>query len=192
MPVREVRDGGPASGAPAAPGPGPDPKPAESREVRTADAARATDRQTADARALADILTADRPARSPRGPAELPAVPPRAAEVRSTAAPPPAPAGAVAIPRGELDSALADFARLTAGVRGSFSASGVVIDGVGDGTIFQRAGLRAGDVVTSVDGVRLRTLDDAAGLYARAATARAITAQILRAGKPVTLHVVIR
>jgi S1-C subfamily serine protease len=77
-------------------------------------------------------------------------------------------------------------------VRGSFSANGVAIDAVGDGTIFQRAGLRAGDVVTSVDGVRLRTLDDAANLYARASSARAITAQVVRAGKPITLHVVIQ
>jgi hypothetical protein len=170
-----------------------DPKPAEIREVRAADAARAPDRQTADARALADILTADRPARAPRAPAELVA-PTHAAEVRPAAvAPPPPPLGdAVAISRSDLDSALSDFARLTAGVRGSFSATGVVIDSVGDGTIFQRAGLRAGDVITSVDGVRLRTLDDAANLYARASTARAITAQVVRAGKPVALHVVIQ
>ena len=182
--------GGPAAARTAAIEPA-DPRPAEIREVRAADAARAPDKQTADARALADILTADRPTRGPRAPAELLA-PTHAAEVRPAAVAPPAPGDAVAISRGDLDGALADFARLTAGIRGSFSATGVVIDGVGDGTIFQRAGLRAGDVVTSVDGVRLRTLDDAANLYARAATARAITAQVVRAGKPVTLHVVIQ
>jgi S1-C subfamily serine protease len=174
--------GGPAAAlAPA------EPKPAEIREVRAADAARAPDKQTADARALADILTADHPTRSPRAPVELPA-PTHGAEVRGVA--PASPTGD-AISRSDLDSALADFARLTAGVRGSFSANGVVIDSVGDGTIFQRAGLRAGDVVTSVDGVRLRTLDDAANLYARASTARVMTAQVVRAGKPITLHVVI-
>jgi general secretion pathway protein C len=161
--------------------------------VRTADAARAPDKQTADALAMADLLSADHPTRAPRGPAEL-AAPNRPAEVHvaSAAAPAPAAGDTVALSRGELDGALANFARLTAGVHGSFSATGVVIDGVGDGTIFQRAGLRTGDVVTSVDGVRLRTLDDAANLYARAATARAITAQVVRAGKPVTLHVVIQ
>jgi S1-C subfamily serine protease len=112
--------------------------------------------------------------------------------VRPAAPPASAPGDAIAIPRSDLDSALADFARLTAGVRGSFSATGVVIDSVGDGTIFQRAGLRAGDVVTSVDGVRLRTLDDAANLYARASTARAFTAQIIRDGRAMTLHVAIQ
>jgi hypothetical protein len=174
--------------------PAADPAPGATREVRAPDAARAPDRQTADARALADILTADRPTRSPRAVAEP--VAGHAAEARPAsggAAPPAAvPGDALAISRSELDGALADFARLSAGVRGSFSASGVVVDAVGDGTIFQRAGLRAGDVVTSVDGVRLRTLDDAANLYARASTARAITAQVVRAGKPIALHVVVQ
>ena len=177
------------SGAPAAALAPPEPRPTEVREVREVrapDSARAPDKQTADARALADILTADHPTRSPRAPVELPA-PTHGAEVRAAAPP----GDAIAISRSDLDSALANFARLTAGVRGSFSANGVVIDSVGDGTIFQRAGLRAGDVVTSVDGVRLRTLDDAANLYARASTARAMTAQVVRAGKPITLHVVI-
>jgi S1-C subfamily serine protease len=177
-------------GAPAAALAPAEPRPTEVREARAADAARAPDKQTADARALADILTADHPSRGPRGPVELPA-PTRGAEVRTTAPSGSPPGDAIAISRSDLDSALADFARLTAGVRGSFSANGVAIDSVGDGTIFQRAGLRAGDVVTSVDGVRLRTLDDAANLYARASTARAMTAQIVRAGKPITLHVVI-
>ena len=102
------------------------------------------------------------------------------------------PSLAVVLSRGEVQAALADFSRLTAAFHGSFSASGVVVDAVSDGTLFQRAGLRAGDVIASVDGLRLRSLDDAANLYARAATANAITAQIVRGGKPMTLHVAIR
>jgi hypothetical protein len=47
-------------------------------------------------------------------------------------------------------------------------------------------------VIASVDGVRLRSLDDAANVYARASTANAMTAQIVRGGKPMTLHVAIR
>jgi S1-C subfamily serine protease len=94
--------------------------------------------------------------------------------------------------RGEVEAALADFGRLTAAIRGSFSAAGVIVDAVSDGALFQRAGLRAGDVIASVDGVRLRSLDDAANLYARASKANAITAQIIRGGKPMTLHVAIR
>lgn len=165
-------------------------------EIRAA-SGRPADRRTLDARALADVMTSDHAARSPRGPAGVPGAPTRAAEVR-----PPAPAAttpaearpgdASVISRGELDGALSDFAALTAAVRGSFTATGVAVEGVADGSVFQRAGLRAGDVVTEVDGIRLRTLDDAAELYARASSAKAITAQLVRAGKPVTLHVVIR
>ena len=76
-------------------------------------------------------------------------------------------------------------------MHGSFTSSGALIDGVSDGTIFQRIGLRAGDLITSIDGARLRSLDDAANLYARAASAKAITAQIARSGKPLTLRVTI-
>ena len=94
--------------------------------------------------------------------------------------------------RGDVDGALADFARLAAAVHGSFSPAGLAVDQVADGTIFQRAGLRAGDVITAVDGVRLRSLDDAANLYARASTARSIAAQIVRGGKPMLLRVLIQ
>ena len=99
--------------------------------------------------------------------------------------------GATVLSRAEVDTALADFAQLTAAARGKFSPAGVVLDEVTDGSIFQRAGLQAGDVITAVDGVRLRSLDDAANLYARASTARALTAQVIRAGAAVTLHVAI-
>jgi S1-C subfamily serine protease len=123
-----------------------------------------------------------------------PAARPAAAATASRPAPP-AVSGSpdsVVLSRRDVDDALGDFARLTSAIRGSFSASGVTVDAVGEGTIFQRAGLRGGDVITAVDGVRLRSLDDAANVYARASTAQAITAQIVRAGKPMTLHVTIQ
>jgi type II secretory pathway component PulC len=165
-------------------------------EVRAA----AADKRTLDARALADIMTADSRGRGARKPASAAldhaTAGPRpastaqpASEIRTTGA---AAADAIALSRSDVDGALADFARLSAAVRGSFSASGLAVDQVADGTIFQRAGLRSGDVVTAVDGARLRSLDDAANLYARASTATAITAQIIRDGKPMTLHVAIR
>jgi type II secretory pathway component PulC len=178
---------------------------------KTARAAKATKagRQALDARAFADGLSADRGSRS-RSPAS--ASPPNAAaseaptspavrtqsEARTAPvvapgdAPAGAPADAIVLSRGEVDSALADFAKLTAAIRASFSDTGVVVDDVRSGTIFQRAGLRAGDTITAIDGTRLRSLDDAANLYARAATARSLTVQLLRGGAPVTLRVVIQ
>jgi S1-C subfamily serine protease len=105
---------------------------------------------------------------------------------------PPTSADTVAVSRVEVDRALADFGALSSAIHAGFSASGVVCDQVADGTIFQRAGLRTGDVVTAVDGAPLRSLDDAANLYARAATASAITVQIVRNGKPMMLHIAIQ
>ena len=167
------------------------------------------DQQTDDARAMADLLAGGGPARNPRKPRidssptaptapETPAAssatpeepaPQPTSEVRASTGDP---TERVTLTRTELDAALADFAKLTLAMHGSFTGSGALIDGVSDGTIFQRIGLRAGDLITVVDGARLRTLDDAANVYARAASAKTITAQIVRNGKPVTLRVAIR
>lgn len=172
--VRVVRAPGGAGGAAGAPGAAGPPAvvPGEGgvRVVRAPDAPSAG---------------TDAPAPATRGAA----VPP----VRSASAAPGTsnPTDAV-LSRGEVATALADFARLSAAVRASFTADGVLVSEVSDGTIFARAGLRAGDVVTAVDGARLRTLDDAANLYVRASTAKAMTAQVVRAGKPITLHVAIQ
>ncbi|HET7501815.1 MAG TPA: PDZ domain-containing protein [Kofleriaceae bacterium] len=195
---------GPARQTPA----GPAVAPASARPAPPRAGPARADRQTVDARALADIMTSESPSRAPRttatttatmattattGPtataAPTPASAPAPSEIRTSGPPLP---GALVLPRAELDAALSDFSGLTAAIHGSFSASGVVVDRVAPGSIFQRAGLRAGDVVTAVDGATLRSLDDAANLYARAAGARAITAQVLRGGKPVTLQVAIQ
>lgn len=157
-----------------------------------------------DARAMANLLSggAAAPSAAPAvaaapstgptvaaGPSAAPAVA-TAPEARTSAGRPDG--VGVTLSRGDVDHALADFAKLTIAVRGSFTATGARVDGVGDGTIFQRIGLRAGDVIASVDGVPLRTLDDAANLYARAGSAKALTAQIVRNGAPITLRVAIQ
>jgi hypothetical protein len=175
-------------------------------DVRAADAARAPDKQTLDARAMADVMSADSRPRRARAPASgpasgslrtvtpaadpRPAIPgPPASDIRTASA---APGNAVVLSRSEVDGALADFARLAAAVRGSFSASGLTVDAVAEGSLFARAGLRAGDVVSAVDGAPLRSLDAAANLYARASSTKALTAQIVRGGSPMTLHVAIQ
>jgi S1-C subfamily serine protease len=94
--------------------------------------------------------------------------------------------------RGEVRVALADFARLTTTIRGELTPAGAKIGSVADGSVFAKAGLRAGDVVTSVDGKPMHTIDDAADLYVRASTARNITVQLMRAGKPATLKLSIQ
>ncbi|HEU4613851.1 MAG TPA: PDZ domain-containing protein, partial [Kofleriaceae bacterium] len=94
--------------------------------------------------------------------------------------------------RGELDAALADFSTLAASFRATFTPAGLRFDTLRDGTLLTRIGLRKGDVITSIDGQPLRSLDDAANLYARASSLRAATIQVTRAGQPITLRVAIR
>jgi serine protease DegQ len=94
--------------------------------------------------------------------------------------------------RREVDAALADFGALAAAFRASFTPAGVRVDSVQDGSLFAKAGLRAGDVIASVEGRPLRSLDDVAALYARAGSLRTVTAQVVRGGKPLTLRVVVQ
>jgi len=179
-PAGEAAASAPPAVAIADPGPPRAPTPA------AVAAAPAAAWSTASAAAPPAPPAAGPPAAEPPVAAEPPAAP--------VAAEPPAPSrgDGVTLSRAEVERALADFAKLTLAMHGSFTASGVRVDGVGDGTIFQRVGLRAGDVIASVDGAPLRTLDDAATLYARAGSAKAFTAQVVRHGAPVALHVTIQ
>jgi S1-C subfamily serine protease len=94
--------------------------------------------------------------------------------------------------RTDVNAALGNFGAMSAAIHGAFTAEGLRIDAVAAGSLFAKAGLRAGDVVTSVDGRPLHSLDDAANLYARAPAMKAATASVLRGGKPVTLRVSIQ
>jgi hypothetical protein len=98
---------------------------------------------------------------------------------------------AVTLPRAQLDASLSNFARLTASIHGAFTPDGVHLDSLTPDSLFAQVGLRAGDTIVSVDGRPLRTLDDAASLYARASTTRSITVHVLRAGKPLDLRLAI-
>jgi S1-C subfamily serine protease len=94
--------------------------------------------------------------------------------------------------RAEVATALANFGKLAASVQGSFTANGARLDAVSPDSLFAQVGLRAGDVVASVDGQPLRSLDDAASLYARAGAMKTVTLAVVRGGVPMTLRVVIQ
>ena len=93
--------------------------------------------------------------------------------------------------RSELNRALADFGKLTTLIRGAFTDKGVRLDVIAEGSVFAKAGLQSGDIVTAVDNVPLRSIDDAADLYVRASATRAANIQLVRGGKPLTLRVLI-
>lgn len=96
------------------------------------------------------------------------------------------------IKRTEIDLALGNFAATAATFKAAFTPQGLRFDDVVAGSLIAKAGLQKGDVITTVDGQPLRSMDDAANLYARLPTARGSTIQVLRAGKPVTLRIAIQ
>ena len=162
-----VADAPDVTGAPGAPTTASSPAPTQPAPVQPAPTPATSD--AADAFAAA--LTASAPAT------------PTAAPAAGTP---------VVLGRHEADVALADFGALAGAVHGSFTPAGAKLESLAPGSLFAKAGLRAGDTVTAVDGKPLRTLDDAADLYARAATVRTVTVAVLRAGKPLTVRLSIQ
>lgn len=100
----------------------------------------------------------------------------------------------VEITRRDVTAALEDFGSVVLSVNGELTPQGGRIDAIVPGSLLARLGLRAGDVVTAIDGKPLRTLDDAAALYARvsAAPIRSAMLAIIRGGKPSTIKVVVK
>jgi membrane-associated protease RseP (regulator of RpoE activity) len=94
--------------------------------------------------------------------------------------------------RAEIDTALADFGATAVTFDAAFVTGGLRFDHIAKGTILAKLGLLDGDLLSSVDSQPVRSLDDAASLYARAGTAKAATLYVVRSGKPVALKVTIR
>ena len=131
--------------------------------------------------------------------APAPTTTPPAAPAPTTAAAPAPPTPVVVPPpadpilaRTDVSAALANFGKLAASIHGSFTPDGARLDAVAPDSLFAKAGLRTGDVIASVDGQPLHSLDDAASLYARAPGVKSLTLAVIRAGKPLSLRVVIQ
>ena len=120
------------------------------------------------------------------------ATPTAAKPAKPAAKAPGAHAGQVTLARADVDTALADFGRLADAIHGDFTPNGVKIDGVAEGSLFERAGLRAGDTIASVNGVVPRSLDDAANIYALASSVKTMTVLIVRDGKQSALRIAIQ
>ncbi|HEY0252063.1 MAG TPA: PDZ domain-containing protein, partial [Kofleriaceae bacterium] len=102
------------------------------------------------------------------------------------------PADSTVIAKADVTAALANFGALAGSVRGNFTPMGARLDSVAPDSIIAKAGLQAGDVITAINGQPLRSLDDAASLYARAHSMKAATIDIQRNGKPLTLRLAIQ
>jgi hypothetical protein len=144
-------------------------------------------------------------------PAPVPAAAP-AADLAPAPAPAPAPAATAAptigniadsarkaprvrtvkVRRAEVDAALADFARLSREVEVELTGSGVAVTRLERDSLLARLGLETGDVVTSVSGHRLTSLDAAAEAYVALLGARRLDVALVRGGAPMVLRVLIR
>jgi membrane-associated protease RseP (regulator of RpoE activity) len=149
--------------------------------------ATASSRDADEGAAIAALMTASPAPTAPAMATTTATTPPATATPAATAAP-----GPTVLARADVNAALGNFGALAAAIHGGYTAEGLRIDAVAAGSLFAKAGLRAGDVVTSVDGHPLHSLDDAANLYARAPGMKAATASVVRGGKPVTLRVSIQ
>jgi hypothetical protein len=181
----------PAPAAPASKQPAKPAKPAPSLDGFLPPGTSATDATT--------FVVEPAPKRiAPAPAAPAPSIVPAIEDTMPEAAPAPAPvpSGPVITPtvlsRSEFNAQIADFSRLTGVLRGTFTPEGARLDLVADGSVFAKAGLRRGDIVTAVDNQPLRSIDDAAELYVRAPQTRAANIQLLRAGKPLTLRVLLQ
>jgi membrane-associated protease RseP (regulator of RpoE activity) len=128
-----------------------------------------------------EAATAEAPETADKAAAEAP---------ETTKAEAPKPSGRIA--KQAVAALLADFSLLAAAVDGTFTKTGVVLTRVQPGSLFAAAGLLVGDTILAVDGRPIRSLDDAADLYARGGTMKRATVQLTRAGKPLTLRVTIQ
>jgi len=103
-----------------------------------------------------------------------------------------APRGAVkkiTLDRGELDGALSDFHRLSQEIAlEPASEGGFKVAALDRRSYFQRIGLRKGDVILEVAGIPLRSVDDAASIYAQVAASGKFAARLVRRGKPLTIE----
>ena len=99
----------------------------------------------------------------------------------------------VEITRAELNAALSDFDALGREIQVERAdGGGVRVVGLSRGSFFHRTGLRERDVVRSVAGVRLTTIESAAMVYARVQASDGFDVEIERGRQRVKLTYAIR
>jgi hypothetical protein len=90
--------------------------------------------------------------------------------------------------RKEFDAAISDFDALGRDMQVSLTGDGVRVDEVAAGSLAHRMGVRAGDVVLDVDGKKLRSMNDAAAIYARLIDAERFAVKVRRGTGIITLR----
>jgi general secretion pathway protein C len=71
-------------------------------------------------------------------------------------------------------------------------SEGLKITRIKPNSIFRQMGLRSGDIITGVDGKRIRSVDDAFNLYRNLQSSSNVTLELKRSGRPITMNYTIR
>ena len=97
-------------------------------------------------------------------------------------------AGPLTLSRSELDGALADFATLTRGSRLTLGARASPSPTSPAARCSSGSASANGDHVVAINGSPLRSVDDAADLYARLGTFNQLRIEVIRRRRHLTLH----
>jgi general secretion pathway protein C len=99
-----------------------------------------------------------------------------------SAASPPARTQRVSLRRNMIDEAIRDVSKLMTEIKIQPHEDGLALSDIKPNSIFRRMGLRNGDVLKSVDGQQIRSVDDALKLYESLKSADSVNVQLQRRG----------
>ena len=111
---------------------------------------------------------------------------------RPPAASGPTRAQRVSLRRNMIDQAIQDVGKLATEIRIQPSENGLALSNIKPNSIFRRMGLRNGDVLRSVDGQQIRSVDDALRLYESLKSSDNVTVELQRRGRNRTINYNIR
>lgn len=100
--------------------------------------------------------------------------------------------GKAIVSRKELNAALDDLDSLSREVDLELIKEGTRVKAVGEGTLPHRLGLRTGDIILSVAGVRTTRLEDGADVFVRLSSAKKFEIKLLRNDEPLSISVAVQ
>ncbi len=105
---------------------------------------------------------------------------------------PPAGTQRVSLRRTMIDQAIQDVSKLMTEIKIQPHESGLALSQIKPNSIFRRMGLRNGDVLKSVDGQQIRSVDDALKLYENLKSSNSVTVELQRRGRDRSINYNIR
>ena len=103
----------------------------------------------------------------------------------------------ITLQRAQVDAAMKDVNKLMSQVNvkpyyQGGQPDGFIVSRIEPNSIIRRMGLRNGDIITGVNGERIKTMEDAMKFYQNLSSAKDVTVQIRRRGRPRNIQYSIR